>query len=499
LSQLELLVEDAAAIPDIGTILDGKFRIDGVLGNGGMAVVLAATHLQLEQRVAIKLLLPECAENPEVVSRFLVEGRAASKIRSEHVVRVIDVGVDGERPYLVMEYLDGVDLNALIARDGPLPSALAIDYVLQACEAIAEAHVSGIIHRDLKPANLFLTHRADGAASVKVLDFGISKILRPRNSGLAAHETSPLLLMGSPHYMSPEQMKSARSVDQRSDLWSLGAILHELVAGTPPFDGSTITALCAAIMTEEPPALSSLRGDLAPELDAVVRRCLEKEPADRFANVAEFAAALAPLGSEAARDSALCIARVLDGGSDADRALRPTVSAPPPPGPDDRPATDDKLATQGTFAAGEPPAAEASPFAAYERERRGDRRSLESRGPRSSIGLLAGFVALLVAGAGVAWFLGRGDRVAREAELVPQTALVLAPPEPPAVASAAALPAPHPPVHPRVFVASPRAAGSISAPPGIAIDPSSALVPALEPAPPGTAGTSDEASTDNPY
>jgi serine/threonine-protein kinase len=500
LSQLELLVDDAAAIPDIGTILDGKFRIDGVLGNGGMAVVLAATHLQLEQRVAIKLLLPECAENPEVVARFLVEGRAASKIRSEHVVRVIDVGVDGERPYLVMEYLDGVDLNALIARDGPLPSALAVDYLLQACEAIAEAHVSGIVHRDLKPANLFLTHRADGAASVKVLDFGISKILRPRNSGLAAHETSPLLLMGSPHYMSPEQMKSARSVDQRSDLWSLGAILHELVAGTPPFDGSTITALCAAIMTEEPPVLSSLRAGLGPELDAVVRRCLEKEPADRFANVAEFAAALAPLGSEAARDSALCIARVLDGGSDTDRALRPTVSAAPPPATDEKAVSDERLGTQGTFVAEEPPAADKNPFAAYERERAGDgyRRSFESRGPRSNLGRLTGFVVLLVVGAGVAWLLGR-DRVVHDAPLVPPTAIVLPPPDLPSTASAASIPPPHPPAHPRLSVASPRASGSLDVPAVIAVAPGSAVVPALETAPSPTAGASDEASTDNPY
>jgi serine/threonine-protein kinase len=330
------LPEDAT-IPEVGAIFDGKFRIDGVLGQGGMAVVLAATHLQLEQRVAIKLLLPSSAGDPEVVARFLVEGRSASKIRSEHVVRVLDVGMADEHPYLVMEYLDGTDLDVLLSKGGPLPSELAVDYVLQACEAIAEAHLNGIVHRDLKPANLFLTHRADGAASVKVLDFGISKLLQSHRSVVLSHETSPLLIMGSPHYMSPEHMQSASSVDQRSDIWSLGAILHELVAGKPPFEGESITALCAAILMAPPPALLSRHGDVAPALGAVVRRCLEKDPASRFADVAQLAAALAPLASPAGRASAICIERVLDGGSDSDRGdlrSRPTVplfTGPPSP------------------------------------------------------------------------------------------------------------------------------------------------------------------------
>ncbi len=211
----------------------------------------------------------------------------------------------------------------------PLPGALAVDYLLQACEAIAEAHVSGIVHRDLKPANLFLTHRADGVACVKVLDFGISKLLQSHSTVTVSHETSPLLIMGTPHYMSPEQMQSAKSVDQRSDLWSLGAIFHELVVGKPPFQGESITSLCAAILMAPPPPLSSRYGEVPPALAAVVRRCLEKDPANRFANVAELASALAPLGSSAARISATCIERVIEGASGTARGERAELRKPP--------------------------------------------------------------------------------------------------------------------------------------------------------------------------
>jgi serine/threonine-protein kinase len=185
-----------------------------------MAAVVAARHLGLDDMVAIKVLLPDCCSDPAVVSRFLQEGKAAIKIRSEHVVRMLDVGVVSERAYLVMEYLDGKDLEALVRKGGPLALEQAVDLLLQACEAIGEAHALGIIHRDLKPANLFLTHRADGSACVKVLDFGISKM--PRNRFATSPEnrpTLPSLVMGSPQYMSPEQMGSAATADQRSDIW----------------------------------------------------------------------------------------------------------------------------------------------------------------------------------------------------------------------------------------------------------------------------------------
>jgi serine/threonine protein kinase len=300
-------------LPEPGAIFDGKYRIERVVGRGAMAVVFEATHLKLDDHVAIKLLLPELAANAELVERFMREGRAATRIRSEHVVRVFDVGVADGHPYLVMEYLDGSDLDQLLAKDGPMPVALAVDYLLQACEAIAEAHARGIVHRDLKPANLFLTRRLDGSACVKVLDFGISKAAP---GGIPdTRTTEPAAVMGSPHYMSPEQMLSSTRVDARADIWALGAILHELVVGSPAFTGETIAALSASVLRDAPPSLTALRTDVGSGVEAVVLRCLEKEPSRRYANVAELAFALAPFGSPAAHVSAERIARVLEAGT----------------------------------------------------------------------------------------------------------------------------------------------------------------------------------------
>jgi serine/threonine-protein kinase len=304
----------AIRIPQPGEILDGKYRIEGTLGQGGMAIVLAATHLHLDERVAIKLLLPQWAEEPEFLERFMREGRSAIKIRSEHVVRVLDVGVVDARPYLVMEYLEGSDLDVALAAGGPMPVDGAVDYLLQACEAIAEAHAHGIIHRDLKPANLFLTRRPDGSACVKVLDFGISKMAdSARQSHVDRRTTRPSMVMGSPHYMSPEQMQSSADVDERADIWALGAILHELLSGSPPFKGETITALCATILRDPAPPLTMFRADVPPGLESVVLQCLEKDASLRFANVAELAADLAAFGSPAAAVSAERIKRILDG------------------------------------------------------------------------------------------------------------------------------------------------------------------------------------------
>ena len=302
--------EKLEGLPQPGDSLDCKYRIEGILGMGGMAVVLAARHVALDERVAIKLLLPQWAEDPALVERFMREGRAATKIRSEHVVRVHDVGRVFGRPYLVMELLEGEDLEDLVARQGPLPIPVAADLLLQAGEAIAEAHASGIVHRDLKPANLFLTTRADGLPCVKVLDFGISKVVDAATT--ESRSTMPSAVMGSPHYMSPEQMQSAKNVDARTDLWSLGAILHELLAGAPPWQAETVTALCATILRDPPPPLSSRASDAPPALEAVVLRCLEKEKSRRYATIAELARALAAFGLPAAHASAERITRVIE-------------------------------------------------------------------------------------------------------------------------------------------------------------------------------------------
>ena len=203
-------------LPGPGDVVAGKYEIGDVLGEGGLATVFTATHVELNQRVAIKMLNPVWSADPEVASRFLREGRAMTQLRSEHAVRVFDAGKsDSGAPYLALDYLEGIDLDLLLQRDGPLPVATAVDYVLQVCEAMAEAHVAGIIHRDLKPANLFLTTAPDGSECVKVLDFGISKV-RARPSELRL--TNPSLVMGTPDYMPPEQLRSSASADERSDV-----------------------------------------------------------------------------------------------------------------------------------------------------------------------------------------------------------------------------------------------------------------------------------------
>src|SRR5580698_3505987 len=238
---------NADLIPAIDDVLADKYRIERELGRGGMGIVVSATHLQLEERVAIKFLLPELAHDPTLVARFLREGRSAIKIRSEHVVRVLDVGtLPGGTPYMVMEYLEGKNFEELLEDQGRVPVELAIDHLLQATEALAEAHALGMIHRDLKPANLFLAHRADGSPCVKVLDFGITKVTDAKDvSNFDATKTS--IVMGSPRYMSPEQMRSARAIDARADICAFGLFLHQLILGLSPFRGSAMPGVVAWI------------------------------------------------------------------------------------------------------------------------------------------------------------------------------------------------------------------------------------------------------------
>ena len=280
-------------IPAPGDVLSGKYQIERVIGMGGMGVVLAAQHVTLGQRVAVKLLLPHVAKLPEAAKRFLREARASTNLRSEHVARVLDVGTqDNGAPYMVMEYLEGKDLHQLASSQSFLPIAASVDYVLQAAEALAEAHTLGIVHRDLKPANLFLTTHADGSGLVKVLDFGISKATLPGESGITATDA----VLGSPGYMSPEQIRSAKHVDQRADIWGIGVSLYELLTGQPPFDGASVAAVSVQIVLETPKLAHELRPDVPEGLSRVVARCLEKDPAKRYPNMAELAAALLPFG-----------------------------------------------------------------------------------------------------------------------------------------------------------------------------------------------------------
>lgn len=280
----------------VGEVLADKYRIDRVLGEGGMGVVVAAHHLELDQPVAIKFLLDNLATSEEGAERFRREARAAAKIQSDHVVRVLDVGLlpNGTR-YMVMEYLDGHDLSEELQRSGPLGVERAVAYVLEALDAVGQAHAAGIVHRDLKPANLFLARRADGSSRVKVLDFGISKSMSTGSvEQLSLTRTSAW--MGSPLYMAPEQMQSARDVDGRADIWSIGAILYELIAGQPPYQAESLPQLCNLLLTSDPAPLSSVRPDVPAAVNDVVMRCLSRDITRRWQNVPELTAALLDTG-----------------------------------------------------------------------------------------------------------------------------------------------------------------------------------------------------------
>jgi eukaryotic-like serine/threonine-protein kinase len=276
----------------IGQILLGKYRVERVLGQGGMGLVVEATHLQLGQRVAIKFVLPEVLHNPEVRGRFLREAQAAVRLKSAHVARVLDIGtLETGSPFIVMELLEGEDLASIVRRAGPLPVATAAAWVLEACEALAEAHALGIIHRDLKPGNLFLAYGAGGMQSIKVFDFGISKVTA--GAGLELSLTRTVSVLGSPGYASPEQLRATKNVDHRTDVWALGVTLYQLVSGDMPWTADTLPELSIKIAIDPAPPLSpQLRVPAA--FEQVIRRCLEKDPARRFASVAALAAALGP-------------------------------------------------------------------------------------------------------------------------------------------------------------------------------------------------------------
>jgi len=277
----------------IGETLAGKYRIERVIGAGGMGVVVAATHLGLGQRVAIKFLLPSAGADHDTLARFDREARALAKLESEHVARVMDVGSLGDgMPYMVMEYLDGQDLAAVIRARGPIDVTEAVGWVLEACDAVTDAHAAGIIHRDLKPANIFLASRKSGRSVVKVLDFGISKSRGAETGELALTRTATVL--GSPLYMSPEQIHESRDVDPRSDVWALGVILYELTTGTPPFNAESLPSLIAKILSETPVSPHARRAEVPEDFSRVVMRCLEKERSARWATVAELAASLEP-------------------------------------------------------------------------------------------------------------------------------------------------------------------------------------------------------------
>ncbi|HEX3481318.1 MAG TPA: serine/threonine-protein kinase [Kofleriaceae bacterium] len=276
---------------DTGVMIDGRYRVARVLGRGGMGTVVEARHVQLGTVVALKLL-HDATEH--ATTRFFREARATAILRSDHVCRIYDVGTFDGVPYLAMERLEGADLGKLRRSRGRIPVREACDYVRQACQGLAEAHAAQIVHRDLKPSNLFLTARPDGTPLIKLLDFGIAKVPRQDDADL----TGTNMVLGSPPYMSLEQLRASKSVDPRSDIWSLGVILFELVTGQRPFAGESIADVALTLAVAPIPRLPE-----GPEaLDPVIARCLARDPAQRYQGVAELADALAPFVDPAATD-----------------------------------------------------------------------------------------------------------------------------------------------------------------------------------------------------
>lgn len=292
---------NASIYPQPGDVLDGKYRVERLLGEGGMGAVAKATHLLRRAPVALKFMSGAVLSLQGAVERFVNEGVAASQIDSDHVVKVFDVGrLPSGAPYLVMEYLEGCDLGQLLEREGPtLPVARAVHFIVQALRALQTAHAAGIIHRDMKPSNCFVIDKDGEADFVKLVDFGISKV-RASEDGQQPHLTRTNSALGTPLYMSPEQARSPRDVDARTDLYSVGAILYEMLSGRTPYtsESGEFTEILFKIFTTEPEPLATLRPDLPEGLCAVVHHALQRDPKDRFGSAMEMAEALTPFADE---------------------------------------------------------------------------------------------------------------------------------------------------------------------------------------------------------
>ena len=275
-----------------GTVLDGKYEILRLIGAGGMGTVYAARHRLLDDTVAIKVLQGRDVPD-EDVRRFLREGRTAVSIKGEHGVRIHDVGtLPNGLPYLVMEYLEGEDLGRILLARGRLSVHFVVACMIQVCEVLAEAHAKGIVHRDIKPQNIFLLKGEPSVPKVKVLDFGLAKVVSSEVAAASLAGTIDGALLGSPHYMSPEQVRSARTVDARTDVWSLGATMYKLLTGEAPFAAPSVQRLLVEILMAQPKPLRAVRVDVSEALERVVMRCLSKSADDRFTTAAEVSEAL---------------------------------------------------------------------------------------------------------------------------------------------------------------------------------------------------------------
>ena len=384
---------------ELGSVVADKYRLDRVIGFGGMGIVCAATHLELGTPIAVKFVRPERAADERAAARFLTEARAAAQLQSQYACRVMDCGrLPSGSPYIVMEYLTGQDLRTLVDTGGPLEVEAAVLLALHACEALAEAHTKHIVHRDVKPENLFVAESPGGAPLLKVLDFGISKQLSPLLAPRSLTDSTES--MGSPFHMSPEQMLDPSNVDSRTDIWSLGVVLYEILTGQMPFGGETAPQLCANVMTTEPLPPQAHRADIPDGLARVILRCLEKDKTKRYADVGELSQALQEFGGPAGPLAAAHVEQI--------------------------------LGRSGTITT-EPPAAMPAPS--------DEHASVESRGvvgsipgvPRRGLGLRVSVVLVLVVASGLAAMALKRSMTPVELEPLPAAAPSLsAPPSEPA-------------------------------------------------------------------
>ncbi len=290
----------------VGALIAEKYRVVAIIGRGGMGTVYSAAQVEVDERVAVKVLLESATENEEMVARFVNEAKAAMRIKSEHICKVMDFGRhEGETPYMVMEYLEGKDLGQIVTEGGTTQDQ-AIDWFIQAVDGVGRAHALGIVHRDLKPSNLFLAQLSPTESIIKVLDFGISKTTDHGHVSLTATRAT----LGSPLYMSPEQLRSSKNVDSRADIWSLGVILFELLTGRTPFIGETVGEVFANVIEAKPVPLRQHLPSAAPELEQIILRCLEKKPENRFQSAAELGEALLPWGTAEHRVALATLRRV---------------------------------------------------------------------------------------------------------------------------------------------------------------------------------------------
>jgi serine/threonine protein kinase len=301
-------------LPVAGDTAGGRYHILSELGRGGMGVVLAAHDLMLDREVALKVVLPWMMASQEVVDRFTNEARSLAQMESRHVVKCLDFGIIAEPspsaglPFMVLELLRGQDLYAYASEHGSLSPERVVRFALEACNGLAAAHAVGIIHRDLKPENLFVTVEPDGTECLKVLDFGVAR------GGRGRVVTADQASVGSPGYMAPEQIEGGAQVDARADIWALGVVMYELLAHQPVFAGESAQSLCLQILSAPIVPLDELCPDLPPALVYVIERCLERDPDQRFQNVAELADALAPLDDWSPTSDAERIRQRLDAG-----------------------------------------------------------------------------------------------------------------------------------------------------------------------------------------